>query len=163
MSCLGVHFALTGKQATCLLSAHSDEQVLTIVKDDIEREWDEEWLLETGHAWDAIHRCLTDGSLAVNHATPLSRCILGGRQLYHAGDYIISFLPPAEASQVYQAMAEIDQEWFREKYFALDQAQTGYEVDEDDFEVTFGYFGELKQFFQKTAESGRAVIFTVDQ
>ena len=113
MSCLGVHFALTEEQVKHLLSVRSGQEVLTIVKDEIERQWDEEWLLETGQAWDAIHRCLTDGGLMVKEASPLSKCILGGRQLYHGDDYIISFLNPTEASEVYQAIAEISEEWFR--------------------------------------------------
>ena len=37
--------------------------MLDIVQEEIEEPWDEEWLLEMDKAWDAIHRCLTDGRL----------------------------------------------------------------------------------------------------
>lgn len=163
MSCLGVHFALTDEQLGRLLAAGSDQDVLMIVKEEIEVEWDEDWLQETGQTWDAIHRCLSDGTLNLNGSSPLSKCVIGGRQLYHGGDYIISFLNAEETAEVFLAIKDIDQLWLRQKYFALNPVQVDYPLDEDDFETTWSYFEELKQFFQKAAQNRRAVIFTADQ
>ena len=33
------------------------------VIEEIEDRWDRDWLVETDKAWDAIHRCLTGGTL----------------------------------------------------------------------------------------------------
>jgi hypothetical protein len=163
MSCLGVHFALSDEKVERLLSARSNGEVLSIVKEEIETDWDEEWLQEAGKAWDAIHRCLTDGSLVVKDASPLSKCILGGRQLYQADNYVISFLNPAETCEVFHAIKDINREWLEGKYFALEDTTSDYSVDEADFEISWSYFEELKHFFQKTAQHGRAVIFAADQ
>lgn len=63
MACRGVHFAIDNKAYEKLLTAGSDDAVIEIVQEEIEEEWDEKWLRETDKAWDAIHRCLTDGKL----------------------------------------------------------------------------------------------------
>lgn len=63
MSCLGVHFAINGEIADKLSRAKSDEELVEIVQEKIEEKWDESHLYETDKAWDAIHRCLSDGSL----------------------------------------------------------------------------------------------------
>jgi hypothetical protein len=163
MPCLGVHFALTDEEANRLLAAGTDAAVINIVKEEIERRWDEEWLQETGLAWDAIHHSLTDGTLEPKDSSPLSKCVLGGRQLYHAHNYIVSYLNPNDTTEVFEAIKDIDRPWLEQKYYALDELQTGYGVDEDDFEITWSYFEELKNFFQRAAQHGRAVIFTVNQ
>ena len=62
MASLGVLFALTEKQTKHLMKAHGDEEVLELIEE-IEEAWDKESLQETDMAWDAIHRCLSDGSL----------------------------------------------------------------------------------------------------
>jgi len=54
----------------------SDEKRLDYIQEKIERPWDQEPLLETDKAWDAIHRCLTDGSLeVVRSSSPLGKLI----------------------------------------------------------------------------------------
>ena len=83
MSCLGVHFAITETDASHLLAATGDEAVLEYIQEVIEDRWDEDWLYQSDKAWDAIHRCLCDGSLASDRGTyPLKLAVLGGRQLY---------------------------------------------------------------------------------
>jgi hypothetical protein len=163
MSCLGVHFALTEEQAKHLLAARSNEAVLKVVKDEIEAAWNETWLQETGKAWDAIHRCLTDGSLLVKDTSPLAKCVLGGCQLYCGSNCIVSFLNAAETSEVCDAIQGLDQIWLREKYFYLNEIQVGYPLDEDGFDATWSCFKDLKDFFQQAAQNGRSVVFTVDQ
>jgi len=59
VACRGVHFAITESDAARLLGAPDDTRVLEIIQDEIEEQWDEEWLYQTDKAWDAIHRCLT--------------------------------------------------------------------------------------------------------
>lgn len=69
MSCLGAHFALTMEQASRFMGLpDGDDIALREFVEEIEEGadaegWDDEWVQETDKAWDAIHRCLTDGKL----------------------------------------------------------------------------------------------------
>jgi hypothetical protein len=67
MSCLGVHFAIGAAKAERLILAANDAEILLIVQDEIEARLDDEWLYQTDKAWDAIHRCLTDGRLTLGN------------------------------------------------------------------------------------------------
>ena len=89
MACRGVYFALTTEESQRLLAASSD-QVVDIIKEEIEQRWDKEWLEEADKSWDAIHRCLTDGSLRCRGKVVLEKFVLGGKQLYDGNDYIVS-------------------------------------------------------------------------
>ena len=81
----------------------------------IEAEWDEAHLLETDKAWDAIHRCLTDGSLSVvPSSNPLSKLVLGPRQLFSDTQrYIVNFIEHDELSAISTALKTVTEEWGR--------------------------------------------------
>jgi hypothetical protein len=162
MACRGVHFALTPEQTERLTSvSNADDEFLMAFVDEIEKEWDEEWLQETDKAWDAIHRCLTGGELEYGD-TPLHKCILGSRNLHKGDDYIINFLSPGEVKEVAAAIRDIDRNELRRRYDAISVG--GYErVTDDDFEYTWSSFPHLRDFFQKAAAANRAMLFTVDQ
>jgi hypothetical protein len=164
MACRGVHFALTADDVQHLLAAVGDDDaVLEFIQEDIEERWDEDWLQETDKAWDAIHRCLTDGSLSFDAITPRHKCILGGRQMYSGDDYIISFLTSDEVREVAQAIAPFGEAELRDRYFKIDEEDYGVPVSDQDFEYTWGWFEPLKAFFVKAADAGRPVVFSVDQ
>lgn len=164
MACRGVHFAIESKEAERLLAATSDDAVLEIIEEEIEEAWDEEWLVETDTAWDAIHRCLTDGLLDIEPKFgPRGLAILGGRQLHQGEEYIIALVTPEEAGQVASSLAEIDPAWFRQRYDAIDPDDYGGPKSNEDFDYTWEYFKPLAAFFKRAGEAGRFVIFTVDQ
>src|SRR5215470_7370445 len=105
MACRGVYFALTDEDAKRVLAAAGDDDALIeLIQEDIEARWDTNWLAETDKAWDAIHRCLTDGRLSFESSTPRHMCVLGGRQLYEGDDYIISFVAPDQVKEVAAAI-----------------------------------------------------------
>ena len=57
MACRGVHFALTVEEREQLLAlVETQGDVIGFIQEDIEEQWDTEWLCETDKAWDAIHR-----------------------------------------------------------------------------------------------------------
>jgi hypothetical protein len=116
----------------------------------------------TDKAWDAIHRCLGDGTLS-SDGSSLSRCVLGGRQLYEGDEYIVSYVTREEAKEVADAVVALDRDWLFSRYAAL--AATDYDGphDDDDREYTWDNFQALRDFMVKAAGAGRAVIFTVDQ
>ncbi len=184
MSALGVHFALTKEQYDHLLALPDDAARLNYVKEDIEDAWDTEFLQVTDHAWDAIHRCLSDWppntpyfyplpgvdpapgvyALPEDHGTyPLKLCILGGRKLHDdESTYFIRLIEPNEVADLAAALKPIEKAWMREKYFTHCEGAWP-EYGEEDFEYTWEYFELVRDFFQRIAPTGRAVIFTADQ
>lgn len=162
MACRAVHFALTAEQSSRLMDIPgTDADSMMAFVEDIERAWEKEWLQETDKAWDAIHRCLTDGKLEYGD-TPFHKCILGPGNLYAEDDYIISFLSPPEVKDVAAAIQDIDRDELRSRYDAIDTDSYG-ELSDDDFEYTWSSFSDLRDFFQRAAAANRAMMFTVDQ
>ncbi len=169
MGCRGVYFALSDADSQLLLATHSDEEAVSVIED-IEERCDENWLVETDKAWDAIHRCLTDGTLKTKGTTVRAKCVIGGRQLYREDDYIISYVTPSEVKAVAHALEPINKPWFRNKYYGLQKrvlwftfSQYDGPIDEEDFEYSWEYFEAIRTFYQKVAVENRAIVFTVDQ
>lgn len=145
------------------MAAPSDEDVLAIVQDEIEERWEEEWLYQTDKAWDAIHRCLTDGRLSCAGGTyPLKLAVLGGDQLHEGEDYIVSLVDPEKTSEVARELRRIDRRWLKGRYDALDEDLYGVQKSKEDWEYTWEYFSGLPSFFERAAEAGRYVLFSVD-
>jgi hypothetical protein len=159
-----VHFAITKADAERLLAASTDDVVVRIVQDEIEERWEEDWLYQTDKAWDAIHRRLTDGTLDINGGSyPLRLAVLGGRQLHRGDDYIVSLVEPSEAYNVARELVKIERPWMRSRYDSIAAEWRGLVDPELDWEYTWDYFSGLGSFFQKAAEAGRFVLFSVDQ
>ena len=164
MACRGVHFALTEEQYTKVCDCVSDDELIEFIQEEIEEEWDEEWLRETDKAWDAIHRCLTDGKLERDNGTfPLNAVIMGGKQLHKGDDYIISLVTPEQVRSIAEALKSIDKARFRTGYEKIKQGDYDGEIDEEDFEYTWGWFNDLPSLYQKAAQNGRSILFSVDQ
>jgi hypothetical protein len=144
MACRGVHFALTPDEAEKLESAKDDEELMAAVED-IEDRWDRDWLQETDKTWDAIHRCLTDGTLRYG-SSPLHKCIPGEGSLFDADDYIVNLLEPSEVKEVAAAVRDIDEPRMRRSYHALDPDEYGQPLSEEDFGYTRDNFQALPQF-----------------
>jgi hypothetical protein len=128
-------------------------------------------LVETDKAWDAIHRVLGDGSLKCGGSSSLERVILGGKQLHAGEDYMVSYLSAAEVMKLAEELAPLTQAWFRERYFGLGKKRFGllpasdYDgpINEEDFEYSWSYFEDIRDFFARAATEGRAVVFTMSQ
>jgi hypothetical protein len=162
----GVHFALTEEQALRLMDApDADNDTLLAFVEELEegpddQGWDPVWTQETDKAWDAIHRCLTDGKLKWGRS-PYHDCILGRHNLYEGDEYLMSFLEPDEVKEVAAAIQDIDRDEFRRQYDPIHVASYG-ELSDSDFEYPWGWFVPLRDLFQRAAEADRAVLFTVD-
>ena len=130
----------------------------------IEEDWKKPFVVGTDNAWDAIHRCLTDGSLLyVSGEYPLNHCICGGRQLRRRGGYTVSFVSARQVPDVAEALEKISKRWMRKRYALLDPEEYNeVEMGEEDFLYTWENFLDVRRFYRKAAEAGRAVIFTVD-
>ena len=163
MSARGVHFAITPSQEKALLAAISDSKRIKLVEE-IEEIWEEPFVCETDKAWDAIHRCLTDGTLLyVSGEYPLNHVVCGGRQLYRRRDFTISYVSPLQVREVVEALPKITKAWMHQRYNKLDPKEYNeVEMGDEDFDYTWQCFLELRRFYKKAASAKRAVIFTAD-
>jgi hypothetical protein len=163
VSCLGVHIALTAEQEQDVWTHFYDETILDLVEA-LRADDDEEHRQRTDKAWDPIHRCLSDGTLVWDAGRwPLRGAILGSESLYFSGDFVVMLLERGEVVEVAGALDAVTQEWFRERFLAL--PGHGYQgaTDEDAFDYTWYWFERMRAFFRKTADEGRAMLFTADQ
>lgn len=166
MACRGVFFSLSSSQREHLLSLSSDSERLQYIQDDIEQAWDEAHLLQTDKAWDAIHRCLTDGTLTTaGSSNPLGKLILGGTQLYSdVRSYIVNFVEHDELSAISSALKTVTQEWMKGRYEKLRNTDYPQAVlSEQDWQYTWDWFSGIPEFVARADEEGRSLIFTVDQ
>ena len=164
MACRGVHFALTDRQYEDILRCESDDELIEFIQEHIEEEWDREWLRETDKAWDAIHRCLTDGRLEWDNGSfPLNAVIAGGKQMHKGDEYIISLVTPEQVPAIAKALENFDRSALKSGYAQIAQDDYDGEIGDEDFEYTWDWFKDLHSLYDRAAQSGRAVLFTVDQ
>jgi hypothetical protein len=163
MACRGVHFALTDEQARRLLAAEDGAAVLNLVQE-IEERWDADWLAESDKAWDAVHRCLSNGTLYYDEGEyPLNRAVLGGRHLYDGDDYVVAYVASNEVKDLAAALAPLGQAELRTRYDLIDADDYNGEHGDEDFKATWENFVAIRELYKKAAAAGRAVVFTVDQ
>ena len=70
-------------------------------------------------SWDAMHRCLTDGSLNGSGVYPFDLCVFGGKQLHNPKDCIISFKSADEVKDLAVKLPVVDRREFRDHYFKM--------------------------------------------
>ena len=164
VACRGVHLAIIEADKRRLLEASDDHALLQVIQDDIEARWDENWLYQSDKAWDAIHRCLSNGTLDPGTGVyPLHLAVLNGRRLYAGDDYIVSLVAADQVQDIALTLAAVDLAWLKSRYDAIDPDAYGVPKSDEDWEYTRAYFEGLTPFFQNAAASGRSVISTVDQ
>ena len=166
MACRGVFFAITTEQQEQLIGLPSDRDRIDYLQEVIEDAWDEEHLLEVDKAWDAIHRCLTDGSLKFEPSPdPLPKLFLGGKQLISDSDiYIINFIDHSELAGISAALKNATQEWMHSRYEKLKGTDYPQEmISEQDWRYTWEWFSAIPDFISRAEKDNRRVIFTVDQ
>lgn len=159
---LGCHFALTADQERRLPHAADadDQDTVEEILDEVEETegYTDDLRVDTDKAWDAIHRCLGDGSLDPGGGEyPLSHAILGGRHMHD--EIYVCYVAAAEVQDVAVALREIDEPALRRRY---DRIKDDYPQprDEADFQYTWENFLDVRDFYDRAAAVGRAVIFT---
>jgi Domain of unknown function (DUF1877) len=163
MACRGVFFALTSAQETALIATRDDHEVQAFVED-VEGAWDKPWLCETDKAWDAMHRCLGDGTLGCGRrASALDMAVLGGGHHYEGEEYVVAHVRANEVAQVSAALEAVTETWMRERYDHIDPSDYQGQLNDEDFAYTWYWFLQVRDFYRRTAAANRAVIFTVDQ
>lgn len=165
MACRGMFFALTPEQEAALMATGDDGEVLEFVAELEMGAWDGEPLdCETDKAWDAIHRSLSDGTLGCGRRlSALDMAVLGGGHHHEGEDYIVAHLRADEVAQVAAALKNVDQVWMRGRYDRIDAVDYQGVLGDEDFEYTWYWFTQVRDFYVAAAAAGRAVVFTVDQ
>ncbi len=167
MACLGVLFSLDEKTVSKLKAFKSDEDRLEYLQEDIEENImgnEPERFAEFDKSWDALHRSLTDGKFEWTNGTfPLNHVILGGQQIYHEHDYIMSLKTPEQVKQIAEAIVRISEEDLRNGYYNIDSKDYGFDLTYEDFEYTWTWFQGSLEFWKKAALENRFVLFTADQ
>ena len=85
------------------------------------------------------------------------------RQLHEGNSYMVSLVSPEEAKAVAEALRPITAEWFHERYVTVVPKDYAPEYGSEDLEYTWSWFQGVRELYEKAAERGRAVLFTVDQ
>ena len=100
---------------------------------------------------------------AIGAAIAIGLAVLGGGHHYQGADYIVAHLRAHEVTQVAAALETVDEAWIRERYDRIDPADYQGFLSDEDFDYTWGWFEEVRDFYGRAAAASRAVIFTVDQ
>ena len=163
MAGLGVHLAIGEEVVSRLLAAEDDADVVALIVAQLEAERDPRYVFRTGRTWNPLHRCLTNGTLALDAGSfPLSHAVLGGVQLCENDGHLVSLVRPDQVPAVADALTPIDRQWLRTRYNSFEFP--GYEGSrgDEDFAVAWASVQGLADFFQVAAQDRRAVIFIVE-
>jgi len=158
MANLGVFFAIEEDEVLRLKSASDDDELKEIIEE-IETEWDEEWIYETDKAWYAMHHALSVSLDAGDKA--LDAAVLGGMDLNETDDYYVILKTPAQCAAIAQALSPIGEAEFRAGFNKIDSSDYSFPLTDMDFDYTWGWFEGLADYYKKVALAGRSVIFTL--
>ncbi len=159
----GYHIALGREHAKRLFGLKEDQAILQFLE---ELKADPAMkksgrLLDSGTAWDAIHRCLTEGELDASAGDfPLSHAVLGGKQLHQGDDYAAVLVRPDMTRFIADALAEVGEDDFRKKFFALNPQSYNQRIGEKEFTEVWLALQNLKVFYEAATENLEAVVFT---
>jgi hypothetical protein len=167
MGCLGVHFALSQAEVDALRAIEDEQERVEYLHEVIEETYFEKYenlLAESDKSWHAMHRALADGRLTWDGGEyPLNHVVLGGEILYGEDDFIMSLKTPVQVQEIAAALQAITEAEFRCRYFAIDAADYGFPLTEEDFSYTWEWFQDVRKLYLRAAKQGRYVLFTADQ
>ena len=160
MACRGIYYAVTPQQSLEIFSKSNTNDIISYL-DDIGENQEDQNFQYLDKSWDAIHRCLTDGTLYDNAGHyPLNRCVLGGVALYDKEDFIVRFVSAQEVKDISDAFGHIDRGWVYNQYTNLKfpNYQHG-EKSEEDFEYTWNYLEQAISFYSRASSLNKAIVF----
>ena len=164
MGCLGGLRAISERERNRLLLRPRAERTVDYL-DHLMRQEDG---VDLDKAWDAIHRSLSGGGLRFgNQPAPGCWVILGGEVLYGdrqgEEDYILVCKSPRQVRQTDRFLQSLTRKQFRSLYFAIDPAEYGMELSEEDFACAWENLADTLPFWRRAAEQQLWVLFDADQ
>lgn len=167
MSCLGVHFTLTDKEAKHLRSLDDEQDRLEYLQEVLEDHYlnqEKQFAAESDKSWDAMHRTLSDGEMSWDGGDyPLNHTVLAGELLYTESDYIMSLKMPQQVQDIATALLRITESDFKRRYYSINPKSYGFLLSDEDFLYTWNWFQEVRDLYIRAAQVGRYVLFTADQ
>lgn len=124
-----------------------------------------EHILSIDQSWDAIVRCLGNGSLRIKRNRP-TVCVVYGDNIAFlpVPNVALGSLDINRVAELSSALDRICQREFEEKYWMLKRTFLGIDVSSycgpitrEDLEFTLEHFLSLVAFFRRSAEQGRAI------
>ena len=158
----GFHIALAREHAKTLFGLKEDAAICKFleelkVRPDMKKSGR---ILDVGTLWDPIHRCLTEGELdATAGDFPLNTAVLGGKQLLKGQESTAILIRPDMTRFIADALAELEEDEVRKKFFALQGGSYQQPIDEKHFMEMWLRLQDLKIFFEAAAENMEAVVF----
>lgn len=162
----GAHIILTRDDAKKVFGAQDDEAVRKVVLElrGSKRHREANLVLETGPAWDPIHRCLTEGTLdATAGEFPLNHCILGGRRLHQGAGFEATLVRPDIAPHIAESLHHVKREDIHAKYLAIDPQDYGRPLCDAEFDRVWNALQQIRQLFEDASNERCAVLFTVER
>jgi hypothetical protein len=162
----GAHIILTREDAKRIFAESGDNAVRKVVTEirGSKKHRDAKLVLETGTAWDAIHRCLTEGTLDAGAGEfPLNHTILGGRALHQGKEFEARLVRPDMVPHIAEALHHLKREDFHVSYLKIDPADYGKALSEKDFDILWNSLQQVRQLFEDAAGERCAVLFTVER
>lgn len=161
---MGFHIALSREDSKKVHGAKDDAELQSIVLE-LTRSpalKKEGLVVESKQAWDPIHRTLTDGELEPTGGEfPLNHAVFGGKHLERGGDFAVVHVRPDMTTFVGDALRDVKEPGFREKYFGL--AKFGYSkpLTEKDYADAWRSLQLIRELFEYCSQERMAVIFFV--
>ena len=93
----------------------------------------------------------------------LSLLFLGARRLHRADFYVINWIPENDVAAVNRSICRVGDDTLRERYFNVNRDwffPGDYHGSEEQFEYVRHWFGGIRGFFQRIAESGQHAVFS---
>jgi hypothetical protein len=165
MSGQSYHSAISADALQILLHCEEEEETLAVTEElygSMGADDGESWA--GGYKeWPVLHRCLSDGTFdPAGGAYPLNRCFLGGRLLATEGS-IVNLVMPNEVRDLAEALDHLDKGWFQDRFKGLFASEYTSRGDlEGDSERFWQMASELRDFYRRAADTGRAVVFYTD-
>jgi hypothetical protein len=166
MSNLGIFFALSALELAALNQrvALGEQRAWADATHAERRAEAPSRLLDVDVAWDAMHRCLGDGTLdedAGRH--PLRAAVLGGQPVPGDPGLRLRLNSPGVVRDLAPRLADIDEGEFRACYFAIPAGDYLMVPNEADFRYTWDHFRQVQSFYGQAAVHGDHVLFAAYQ
>lgn len=162
----GAHIILTRDDAKRVFGAPDDATVRKVVTElrNCKKHREAKLVLETGAAWDAIHRCLTEGTLdPAEGEFPINHAILGGKRLHRGADFEAIMVRPDIVPHVAEALHDQKRNDLHSRFMQLNPQDFGRDPTEREFDLTWNAMQQIRQLFEDAANERCAVLFTVER
>jgi hypothetical protein len=158
----GYHIALSREHAKRVFGSKDDPSLRSLIeelKNDKSLKANSQ-VLDCKRYWDAIHRCLTEGTLDPEGGEfPLNHVILGGKKLHQGDDYIAVVVRPDMVTFIAEELHSLKEPDFRQRFFALEGKDYDQPINEKEYSYVWHMVQEVRTFFEYCDEERFALLF----